>query len=156
MIQTLPESLIKTVSNVINPVTFRKMEVGDSDDVMKLEQQTDTPWKNKASFLKAGQDTTVVEHKNKIVGYYITKKTPDNNSHIVKLHVSTSHRNMGIGGMMLDNIKQKNSTVSLHVKENNTPAISLYKKHGFSIVETKPNYYSDGKSAHYMSFSGNK
>ena len=41
-------------------------------------------------------------------------------------------------------------STTLEVRVSNTPAINLYKKHGFDIALTKPHYYDDGEDCYFM------
>jgi ribosomal-protein-alanine N-acetyltransferase len=41
-------------------------------------------------------------------------------------------------------------SIYLEVRVSNTPAISLYKKFGFSISKIKRGYYRDGEDAYEM------
>lgn len=40
--------------------------------------------------------------------------------------------------------------VTLEVRISNVPAQTLYLKHGFHILLTKPHYYADGEDAYFM------
>jgi len=41
-------------------------------------------------------------------------------------------------------------TVTLEVRERNTPAIALYRGLGFSVAGRRPRYYGDGEDALIM------
>lgn len=47
-------------------------------------------------------------------------------------------------------------TLSLEVKDNNLPAINLYKSLGFKTLQTRKKYYKDGSSALCMFLLENK
>jgi len=40
--------------------------------------------------------------------------------------------------------------VELEVRTTNTVAIGFYKKHGFDVVDTLPNFYQNGEDAYTM------
>lgn len=45
----------------------------------------------------------------------------------------------------------KVESISLHVRQSNTAAISLYTKNlGFDICENEPKYYADGEDSFLM------
>ena len=62
---------------------------------------------------------------------------------------------MGIASKLLEEsfkILKENKVLfyTLEVREHNEKAINLYKKHGFTYVTLKEQYYSDGENAIYM------
>ena len=76
----------------------------------------------------------------------------DNSSGSRKLYIMTlgclaPYRRHGIGTKMVEHVEKivkkdgKFTSVFLHVQINNDSAIEFYKKFGFSIVETKQQYY---------------
>lgn len=89
-----------------------------------------------------------------------------NSATIVQIAVKKEFRRQGIGELlvqsMFNEIKNFNSSLNtetiddyiesltLEVRENNIPAINLYKKVGFKDITIKKNYYKDGENAIYM------
>jgi ribosomal-protein-alanine acetyltransferase len=68
--------------------------------------------------------------------------------HILTLETLPSHRRMGIAEKLLENLEtlfgEKGATESrLEVRENNTAAISLYRKLGYRPVGKLKKYYGD-------------
>ena len=60
-----------------------------------------------------------------------------------------------LGTAMMDEIyndcyAKRVRTITLEVRVGNLPAINFYKKQGFEIETTKPNYYDNGEDAYYM------
>ena len=56
-------------------------------------------------------------------------------------------------GQMIKDCESKEDVVefiTLEVRVSNAPAIAFYKKHKFSEITIKKNYYSDGEDAIYM------
>ncbi|KAG9157180.1 hypothetical protein Leryth_004849 [Lithospermum erythrorhizon] len=67
--------------------------------------------------------------------------------YIMTLGVLAPYRGLGIGTKLLTHVpdlcaKQKIGEIYLHVHTNNEDAINFYKKFGFDITETIPNYYT--------------
>lgn len=66
--------------------------------------------------------------------------------------VDSNHRRLGLAEKLinytLDYAKsQHKQKMFLEVRENNSPAITLYQKLGFKKISTRKNYYSDGINA---------
>ena len=62
--------------------------------------------------------------------------------------VEEAYRRNGIASAMLETLigfarKHECKKITLEVREGNTPAIELYKKHGFKQVGMRENYYQD-------------
>lgn len=53
----------------------------------------------------------------------------------------------------VQNFSSQNLSVTLEVHEQNSAAISLYRKSGFKQVHLRPSYYKDGAAALVMIFS---
>ncbi|MBR7152539.1 MAG: GNAT family N-acetyltransferase [Candidatus Methanomethylophilaceae archaeon] len=71
------------------------------------------------------------------------------------LAVDANHRRQGVGGRLLDNVRntcliQGYTTVQLEVRTTNFNAISFYTKRGFVKSEYLPRYYDDGGDAFRM------
>lgn len=66
--------------------------------------------------------------------------------------VDPDHRGKGFAGMLLDAAERAaadhdEAYIRLEVRRDNTPAISLYKKHGYREFGTFPDYYEDHMEA---------
>ena len=66
-----------------------------------------------------------------------------------------AHRKKGVGETLLLAVLEKAKEIKaekifLEVRESNTPAISLYKKTGFSVINERKNYYPNGETAKIM------
>jgi ribosomal protein S18 acetylase RimI-like enzyme len=87
-----------------------------------------------------------VQNENqKIIGYAICQTIDGNNKmYISSLCVDTEYRRRGIGKVLIDECKKEfkdRKNMRLHVHTENIGAIELYKKCGFIIEKTIPNYY---------------
>lgn len=71
---------------------------------------------------------------------------------LIKIAIKKIYQNEGYGYAAMNQvIEQVNfNKFYLEVKEDNIPAMSLYKKLGFKLLYTRDNYYSDGKDAVVM------
>ena len=66
--------------------------------------------------------------------------------YISNVAVAKSRRRQGIADALIDELTRRAEKLSLafmtlEVRESNVPAITLYKKHGFSDVGKRKNYY---------------
>lgn len=58
------------------------------------------------------------------------------NSYIAGIFILQEFQGEGLGSKLLEHCKKLYPSLSLHVYEKNTGAVSFYKQHGFSIVKT--------------------
>lgn len=76
-------------------------------------------------------------------------------AHLVNIAIAEELRGLGHGEKLLVHVLHyaKSSgarRVHLEVRENNEPAIALYKKYGFSALGRGENYYTNGTAALFM------
>ena len=71
---------------------------------------------------------------------------------IITLGVARPHQQRGLGGYLLDVCEKrlKRPYVLLTVRESNTPAIRLYQRAGYKVIERKWSYYHDGETGLVM------
>ena len=74
---------------------------------------------------------------------------------LLYLFVHPLYRGKGLASMLIENLKERVirlewKPIFLEVRPSNQKAIGLYIKHGFSIVNRRRNYYSDGEDAIIM------
>lgn len=84
---------------------------------------------------------------NDIIGFAGIKITYDE-ADIMNIVTKKTYRQKGIGTILFNNLisickELKIKTLFLEVNEDNLPAISLYKKLGFSQISLRKNYYKD-------------
>lgn len=95
----------------------------------------------------------VATEKNQIVGFIIGNICFERNSlmgHILTIDVSPSHRRKGIGARLLSEMERlfREKSVKacrLEVREDNHPALKLYRKFRYDEIGKLKNYYG---SAH--------
>lgn len=75
-----------------------------------------------------------------------------NRSWIITIGVSPAHQRRGLGALLLGTMEHrlKRPCTRLTVREGNFPAIHLYEKTGYVIVEHKYGYYHDGETGLIM------
>jgi ribosomal-protein-alanine N-acetyltransferase len=72
--------------------------------------------------------------------------------HIVTIDVSPKGRRAGVGSLLLRTAEDRlrlggARAVGLETAVDNVPALSFYKRHGYSVIRTWPRYYSNGVDA---------
>lgn len=88
----------------------------------------------------------VYEEENQVQGFLMYTELTDVVD-IIDIIVAEKYRKKNIASCLLDymfsEMKETVELVTLEVRENNTPAINLYEKFGFSIVNTRKKYYGE-------------
>ena len=69
---------------------------------------------------------------------------------INQIEVLDNYKRKGYASKMMEYLLKQNKSITLEVKENNIPAINLYKKYGFKQVAIRKGYY-DGIDGILMS-----
>ena len=73
---------------------------------------------------------------------------------IVTLAVDPAYQRRGIGERLLREVEGRSARsvprLQLMVRKSNLPALHLYRKLNYTIVETWPRYYDDGEDAYVM------
>lgn len=86
-----------------------------------------------------------IAYENDIALGYILWLERKSYFRLYSLAILPEHQGKGVASKLLeysfDNLTCKK--FSLEVKQSNTKAISLYKRHGFEIVKNLPQYYKD-------------
>lgn len=89
----------------------------------------------------------VYEDDNKIKGF-LHATVLDETVDIVNIVVDPNYRNQKIASNLLDYLISDISTtvklITLEVSVENIPAVNLYQKFGFEIVNCRKNYYPNG------------
>ena len=92
----------------------------------------------------------VIKDEENIIGFIVIR-TIDNISDILKICIKKDFQNKKYGDLLLKTVisKLKDANVErimLEVREENIPAIKLYKKNNFIEISKRNNYYMNPKS----------
>ncbi|TGN14133.1 GNAT family N-acetyltransferase [Leptospira ilyithenensis] len=92
-----------------------------------------------------------VWEENSVVSYALVCETPWE-VEIFRIATLPTYQRKGAAFKFLESILKRFATKDffLEVKESNLPALFLYEKSGFSILEKRKNYYPDGSTAIIM------
>ncbi len=142
---------------------IRKMRVSDIDDVLEIEEDNFVDAWHFGQFIYEIQfnpysSVWVIENeKNEIVGF-VDLWIMFERAEIANIAVKKDQQHKGFGFKLMQHIEQlaieaECETIALEVRVSNKSAISLYKKCGFEIINTKKNYYywkGVAEDAHFM------
>ncbi len=139
---------------------IRKMTKEDISDVMNIEKEAFAdPWDEKFLLWELEENPLaryfVAEEEGSISGYVGVWITFDSST-ITNLAVRSDQRRKGLGQALLEKaIKTAEEEgcefLTLEVRVSNAPAIALYKKNDFDIINVKEAYYQDNyEDAYYM------
>jgi len=122
----------------------------DISAVVTIENLSFTAPKSEEVFRQDENKYLVAREDERVVGYIGIEKI-QGETHIINTAVHPDVRRRGIGKKLVESILNDQDVFFLEVRVSNLAAQSLYKKHGFGIVGTRKNYYSNnGEDAHIM------
>jgi ribosomal-protein-alanine N-acetyltransferase len=88
---------------------------------------------------------------SEIVGFIVVRLVPPE-AEILNLGVNPKNREQGVATSLLEVVlanlqREKATRLYLEVRPSNTPAISFYQKHLFTLAGVRPNYYREPTEA---------
>lgn len=135
----------------------RRAERADLTAVYRIEQAAfSQPWPFAAFETFLGQPGFLVATDSSVVGFIIADIDTGHArplGHVKDLAVRADRRREGIASTLLGRalavLDQSTAAtaVKLEVRESNTAAIDLYRRHGFEYRRTLPGYYAGGEDA---------
>ena len=86
-----------------------------------------------------------------IIGFIHVQNVFDE-TNIIDIVIDANYRHKGYGYKLLNFVfdEYKGNRFILEVSSNNINAINFYKKEGFTLINTRKNYYQDGSDALVM------
>ena len=145
--------MIDTTKIEINTMTLSDLE--EIKDI--LQNEFDDFWNFeifKEELVNTNSNYLLLRYENKIVCFGGIKIILDE-ANIMDIVTKKNERNKGFAKILLNELinlsKQKNCTsITLEVRENNLPAIHLYKSFNFKEVGKRKKYYKNGDTAILM------
>ena len=128
--------------NIISPILQSDFDDFWNENILKSELENENSY------------YIVAKENDDIVGFGGLWKSIDD-IHITNIVTKKIFRNKGIGKTILKELinhskKFGYNVITLEVNENNTPAISLYKKFGFKEIGIRKKYYNNIDNAIIM------
>jgi [ribosomal protein S18]-alanine N-acetyltransferase len=138
---------------------IRPFVMGDMPAILSIEAASfgQDAWKVDEFMGLLDYDDTVflvAAKQDSLIGY-CCGILDDNEGYIASIAVGPNVRQAGIGTALLNAVcqqlaEQGGTSAALHVRVSNEAAVQLYKKLGFLVEATIPNYYEDDEAAYYM------
>jgi ribosomal-protein-alanine N-acetyltransferase len=136
------------------------MEITKDLDVLEavaLHQQCFGPeaWSAKSLYDSISDEKIAIHYgayiDDKLIGLLIGRHI-DEEAEILTIAVHCNHRQKGVSKALMDkllaDLKEKSvKTCFLEVAEDNLPAINLYKRYAFDVVQKRHNYYPGNRTA---------
>jgi ribosomal-protein-alanine N-acetyltransferase len=93
----------------------------------------------------------VAESDGVVVGHAVTSAAGDI-AELQRIAVDASHRRAGLASALLVGVleaagRTEADRLLLEVREDNDGALAFYARHGFTEIDRRPRYYSDGTGA---------
>lgn len=137
---------------------IRKMSLDDLEEIAPiLETDFDDFWNYniiKSELLNENSTLFIAKNNSSIVAFAGIWQVVDI-MHLNDIVVAKKFRNQGIGKILLNHIinytKEQNiNELTLEVRQDNLPAINLYKHFNFKIIGERKNYYGANNNAIIM------
>ncbi|KIR02694.1 Ribosomal-protein-S18p-alanine acetyltransferase [Lachnospiraceae bacterium TWA4] len=124
---------------------LKVMSENDIEEIFYLEKQLfEDPWSMSILTNCLTYSTyfcLVAREENQIIGYLISQIVCGEGE-IHRIGVLPSYRRRGIANCLMEEfINQNCETYLLEVRPSNEGAVSLYKRWGFEVIDTRKNYY---------------
>jgi len=127
---------------------IRDMGPEDVAAVARLESLSYTfPWSEGIfrDCLRAGYYCCLAELDGEVIGYGIMS-VGAGEAHVLNLCVAERHRCKGLGASLLEHLMEFAAAsgaedIFLEVRPSNTPALHLYRTHGFTQIGIRRGYY---------------
>ena len=139
---------------------FEPMRWWHVDAVEALERDLfpDDAWSADQFWQELAQPTrdylVAIDQRGDVVGYAGAFVLPPD-SDVQTIAVSLTAQGTGLGGQLLDTLMSRARRAGcthmlLEVRRDNTAAVGLYDRRGFTVISTRPRYYPDGTDALMM------
>ena len=99
--------------------------------------------------------TLIAEQDKELAGFVVGERDDRTLGRVITIDVAEDARRGGVGNALMDATEERLVAegckfIVLEVAVNNVPAITFYKRRGYSIFKTIPRYYVDNLDAFQM------
>lgn len=140
---------------------LRQATIADLDDLLRLEEKaftSDRFTRPQYRYLltRANATPLAVTVAGKVVGTaFMLWRADSRKGHLYTIAVDPDYHGQGIGKQLLlaceaEARKRGCDRIVLEVRQDNTGAITLYKRHGYDITDEIAEYYEDNSDAYRM------
>ncbi len=115
----------------------------DTNQIIKLGKSINANFEKMFDInnLPKGENIILYKEKNQVIGFLHYLENIDY-VEFLNVAVKTENRNKSIATLLIDHfLSQNNKKILLEVKESNIPAIKLYQKFNFFIINIRKKYY---------------
>jgi ribosomal-protein-alanine N-acetyltransferase len=147
--------------NVAVAFVIREFQPEDFEILWRMDQECFPPGiaysqQELKSYVTHRSTFTLVATDDKdgeVAGFIVVHGGPS--GHVITIDVDPAIRRGGVGSLMLraaeDRLRQAGArAVGLETAVDNLAALQFYKRHGYSVIRTKPRYYPNGVDALVM------
>ena len=151
--------------NVAVPIAIRDFKPEDFDELWRIDQECFAPGisysrpelkfyiRRRGAFTlvaEASEDLAAKAAVSAIAGFIVTQT--GRTGHVITIDVLAGARRSGMGSLLLQAVEDRlreagSKAVGLETAVDNLAALAFYKRHGYSVIETMPRYYSNGVDA---------
>src|SRR5947209_1972103 len=90
----------------------------------------------------------VADDAAKVLGFVVAEWDDAGIAHVITIDIQPDARRKGLGSTFMTMLeerlqKQDCNAIFLEVAVDNLPAITFYKRHGFSLLKSLPRYYNN-------------
>lgn len=138
-------------------LVIRNYKPGDFDSLWRMDQQCFPPGisyskQELRAFMrqKASFTLVAINEKEELQGFIVALCGVT--GHVVTIDVGPGVRRSGVGSLLLREAEHRMRAarcraVGLETAVDNVAALAFYKRHGYSVIQTWPRYYSNGVDA---------
>lgn len=132
---------------------IRRATNDDIPEIHEIEVRNfSLPWSEDSFHDALAYDDTlffVDEEEGKIAGFALLRLFPDE-AELYNIAVGEEFRRRGIADSLMNTLtdecdKRRIERILLEVRQSNSPARELYKKHGFTVLGVRAKYYDEPK-----------
>jgi ribosomal-protein-alanine N-acetyltransferase len=139
----------QSVSRDASSLHFARMQVGDLEEVLAIEQDVyPFPWTrgNFLDSLYSGYETWILrDGAGAVLGYFLLMCAVDE-AHLLNITVRRGLHGKGLGRLQLDKAgalarERGVTSILLEVRPSNLRALAVYQQYGFRRIGQRKNYY---------------